>query len=142
VLEYVLASGHPDLTRDFKQRAKKIGATAVFDGVGGALISQIIGSLPPKPSMYFYGFLSGQEKVAFHSAVFMFKDLRMKRFGNFETVTVKDGKKRAEMFKDLEGCIDDPLFRTSLGKDFKLEEVKDAMEYEGGAKRAVFVVSK
>jgi NADPH2:quinone reductase len=125
-----------------EKTAKELGTTAVFDGVGGELTSQILGAVPPKSRIYFYGFLSGQEKVAFISAVFMFKDLTMKRFANFETVTVKDKKKRAEMFKELEGCIDDPLFRTTLGKDFKLEEVKNAMKYEGGAKKAVLMVSE
>jgi NADPH:quinone reductase len=139
---HVLHSGDPNFVRDLEQKAKELGTTAVFDGVGGAFVSQIIGALPPKSSIYFYGFLSGSEKVEFHSAVFMFKDLTMKRFSNFETATVKDVEKRAEMLKDLEGCIENPLFRTSLGKDFELDEVKAAMDYEGGSKKAVFVVLK
>ena len=139
---HILDSGHPNFMSDLGKKAKEMGTTAVFDGVGGAFISQILGALPAKSSIYFYGFLSGAEKVEFHSSIFMFKDLTMKRFSNFETPTVKDEKKKAEMLKDLESCIEDPLFRTSLGKDFELSEVKAAMEYEGGAKKAIFIVSK
>ncbi len=139
---HILDSGHPKFMGDLGKRAKEMGTTAVFDGVGGALISQIIGALPPMSSIYFYGFLSGAEKVEFHPSIFMFRDLTMKRFSNFETPTVKDEKKKAKMLKDLEGCIEDSLFRNSLGKDFELSEVKAAMEYEGGAKKAIFIVSK
>jgi len=139
---HILDSGHPNFMSDLGKKAKEMGTTAVFDGVGGAFISQILGALPAKSSIYFYGFLSGAEKVEFHPSIFMFKDLTMKRFSNFETPTVKDEKKKAEMLKDLESCIEDPLFRTSLGKDFELSEVKAAMEYEGGAKKAIFIVSK
>lgn len=139
---HILDSGHPNFMDDLGKKAKDIRTTAVFDGVGGAFISQIIGALPAKSSIYFYGFLSGAERVEFHSSIFMFKDLTMKRFSNFETTTVKDEKKKLEMLKDLEGCIEDPLFKTSLGKDFELGEVKAAMEYKGGAKKAIFILSK
>jgi len=139
-VEHVLSSSDPDFMRDLEQEARELGTTAVFDGVGGALISKILGALPPKSSIFFYGFLSGPEKVEFPSAVFMMKNLTMRRFSNFNTVTVKE--RLGDMLKDLEGCIEDPLFRTSLGKDFELKEIEAAMEYEGGSKKAVLVFSK
>jgi hypothetical protein len=47
------------------------------------------------------------------------------------------------MLKDLEGCIEDPLFRMCVGRDFELEEFEAAMEYEAaGGRKAVFVLSK
>ena len=114
----------------------------MYDGVGGAFISQIIGVLPPRSSI-FYGFLSGAEKVAFHSSIFMMKDLTMRRFSNFESMTVGDEEKRAEMLKDLEGCIEDPLIRACVGRDFELEEFEATMEYEAaGGRKAVYVLPK
>ncbi|KAK9481727.1 alcohol dehydrogenase protein [Lipomyces starkeyi] len=142
-MEHVLDSSEPDFMRNLEQTAREIGATAVFDGVGGAFISQMIEALPPRSSVFFYGFLSGAEKVAFHPAIVMMKDLTMRRFSNFESVTVKDEERRADMLKDLEGCIEDPLFRTCVGRDFELEEFEAAMEYEAaGGRKAVFVLSK
>jgi hypothetical protein len=35
------------------------------------------------------------------------------------------------MLEDLEGCIEDPLFRTIVGQDFDLAEFDTAMECEG-----------
>jgi NADPH:quinone reductase-like Zn-dependent oxidoreductase len=138
--EHILSSSHPDFIRDLEQTARELGKTAVFDGVGGALISKMLGALPPQSSIFFYGFLSGAEKVEFPSAVFMMKDFTMRRFSNFHTVTVKE--RLGDMLKDLERCIDDPLFRTSLGRDFEPEEIEAAMEYEDGSNKAVLLFSK
>lgn len=141
--EHVLDSGDPNFLHDLEQTARELGTTTIFDGVGGAFISRMIGALPPRSSIFFYGFLSGAEKVAFHSSIFMMKDLTMRRFSNFESATVKDEGRRAAMLKVLEGCIEDPLFTTCVGRDFELEEFEAAMEYEGaGGRKAVFVLSK
>ena len=114
----------------------------MFDGVGGAFISQIIGALLPRSSI-FYGLLSGAEEVAFHSSIFMTKDLKMRRFSNFESMTIRDEEKRAEMLKDLEGCTEDPLFRACVGRNFELEEFEATMEYEAaGGRKAVYVLPK
>ncbi len=63
-LLHVLASDDADFLRDFEHLAAELGATAVFDGVGGALISRLIGILPRRSSIFFYGFLSGVEEAA------------------------------------------------------------------------------
>jgi NADPH2:quinone reductase len=140
--EHVLDSREPDFISHLEQKSKELCTTAVFDGVGGALISQIVGALPLRSSIYFYGFLARPEKVAFHPTVFMFRDLTMRRFSNFKSLTVKDKEKLAGMLKDLEGLIEDPLFKTSIGKRFELEEFEAAMEYQAeDGKKAVFVLS-
>jgi NADPH2:quinone reductase len=142
-LQHVLASDDPGFLRDFEQTASTLGTTAVFDGVGGTFLSQLLAALPLRSSIYFYGFLSGLEKVSFNSAVFMMKDLTMRRFSNFESPTVRDGKSLMNMLEGLESCIEDPLFRTLVGQDFGLAEFDAAMEYKGvGGQKAVFVPSK
>jgi NADPH2:quinone reductase len=139
-VERVLSSSHPDFIRDLQQMAQDLGTTAVFDGVGGSLISKMLAALPTQSSISFYGSLSGTEKVEFPSTILIMKDLTMRRFSNFNSATVKE--RLGDMLKDLEGCIDDPTFRTSLGKDFQLEEIVNAMKYEEGSKKAVLVFSK
>jgi NADPH2:quinone reductase len=84
---HVLASDDPDFLQEFENTARTLGTTAVFDGVGGAFISQILAALPLRSSICFYDFLSGTEKVTFHSSIFMMKDLTMRRFSNFESLT-------------------------------------------------------
>ncbi|PQE04389.1 alcohol dehydrogenase protein [Rutstroemia sp. NJR-2017a BVV2] len=138
-MERVLSSSHPDFIRDLQQMAQELGTTAVFDGVGGALISKMLGALPPQSSISFYGSLSGAEKVEFPSSIVIMKDLTMRRFSNFNSATVKE--RLGDMLKDLEGCIEDSMFRTSLGKDFQVEDIVNAMKYEG-SKKAVLMFSK
>jgi NADPH:quinone reductase-like Zn-dependent oxidoreductase len=138
--EHVLSSSHPYFMQDLERTARELGTTAVFDGVGGALVSKMLGALPPRSSIFFYGSLSGAEKVKFPSAVFMMKDFTMRRFSNFNTMTVKE--RLGDMLKDLEGCIGDPLFRTTLGRDFEPKEIEAAMEYEGGSKKAILMFTK
>lgn len=139
-VEHVVSNSHPNFLRELADRAQELGTTAVFDGVGGALVSKILVALPAQSTIYFYGFLSGTEKVEFNSQIFMPKDFTMNRFSNFNTVTVKE--KVGEMLKDLEDCIEEPLFRTSLGPDFESEDFEAAMKYEGGNKKAVLLFSK
>jgi len=113
-----------------------LGATAVFDGVGGELIGNIVPMLPLASTIYFYGFLAGNTPVAVSSALFMMKNLTMKRFSNFESATVKDDRKLIRALEYLEGVIDDPAFRTMRGESFAFEQIDAAMAYRppGGAK--------
>lgn len=136
-VENVLISSDPNFLTDLEEKAKELGMTAVFDGVGGSLMSKMLGVLPFGSSVYFYGFLSGTEKVEFSSALFMMKKLTMKRFSNFDSSTVKE--RLGDMLEDLEGCIEGSVFRTSLGKEFELNKIGDTIEYEEGKKKAVLV---
>ncbi len=136
---HVLASDEPDFTSDLGRLAEALEATAVFDGVGGALVSRLLPVLPQRSSLFCYGFLSGPETMSFHSSLLMMKDLTIRRFSNFESPSVKDPHKLAAMLADLESCIGDPAFRTRIGRSFALSEFEAALGYVGsdGAK-AVF----
>ncbi len=134
------SSQAPDFLRDLEQAAGELGTTAVFDGVGGSLVSCILPALPRRSSLYCYGFLAGPEPIAFSTALLMMKDLTIRRFSNFESPTVRDPGKLAAMLADLEQCIGDPAFRTRLGRTFDLSEFEAAMQYDAsGGGKAVFV---
>ena len=68
------------------------------------------------------------------------KNLTLKRFSNFESSTVRDPEKLAAALLGLQSCIDDPLFKTRVGEEFRLDQFDAAMSYEIvlGAK-AVFI---
>jgi NADPH:quinone reductase-like Zn-dependent oxidoreductase len=114
----------------------ELGTTAVFDGVGGDLLTRIAPGLPMNSTVYFYGILGGAVPVSIQSALFMMKNLTVKRFSNFESRTVKDHDKLVSALKALESVIDDRMFRTRMGKEFRLDQVELAMAYESldGAK--------
>jgi NADPH:quinone reductase len=107
----------------------ELGTTAVFDGVGGDLLTRIAPSLPMNSTIYCYGFLGGAAPISIQSVLFMMKNLSMKRFSNFESRTVKEQAKLVAALKTLEGVIDDPMFMTRIGKEFRPDQIELAMAY-------------
>jgi NADPH:quinone reductase-like Zn-dependent oxidoreductase len=115
----------------------ELGTTAVFDGVGAELLGRIAPTLPLNSTIYFYGFLGGgNTPAAIHTALFMMKNLTLKRFSNFESRTVKEQGKLIAALKTLEGFIADQMFTTKVGKEFTFDQIDQAMAYESheGAK--------
>lgn len=116
--------------------AAELNATAVFDGVGGALIGAIVPSLPMNATIYFYGFLDGATPFAVPSVQFMLKNLTMRPFSNFASRTVTEPARLQAALAALETVIADPMFRTRLGATFDYEQIDAAMAYrsDSGAK--------
>jgi len=114
----------------------ELETTAVFDGVGGDLLTRIAPSLPMNSTISIYGLLGGSTPFSMQSALLMMRNLTMQRFSNFESKTVKDQKKRLSALKALEKIIDDPMFTTKIGQEFGYDQITQAMAYESteGAK--------
>jgi NADPH2:quinone reductase len=134
-VEHVIVT-NGDFTSRLSALASELGITAIFDGVGGDLIGKIAPSLPMNSTIYFYGFLGGSVPISISSVLFMMKNLSMRRFSNFDSETVKDRGKLVLALKAIEQVIDDPLFKTRIGKVFSYEQIDLAMAYESvvGAK--------
>ncbi|WP_420237458.1 alcohol dehydrogenase catalytic domain-containing protein [Telmatobacter bradus] len=139
-LKHVLVTSDAGFDAMFERLAAELKTTAVFDGVGGDLITRIAPRLPRNSTVWFYGFLAGMEPVALPSAIYMAKNLTMKPFSNFNSATVRDSVKLQHALEYLQKQIADPLFRTKVGKTFRLDQIQEAMAYETepGAK-AVFL---
>ena len=135
-MEHVLATSEDGFESEFERLAEQWKTTAVFDGVGGELISRIAPHLPVNTSISFYGFLAGSVPVSIPSALFMTKNLVMKRFSNFNSATVRDTTSLRKALDFLEERISNPLFRTRIGKTFSLDQIHEAMAWESvsGAK--------
>ena len=110
-------------------------------GVGGDLLSLILPRLPMNSTIYVYGFLGGSTPVSFSTMLLMGKNLVLRRYSVLENTTVSNPLQLAAAMKEIEGLIDEPLFRTRIGKEFSLDQIDQAMAYEEtpGA-RAVFVM--
>ena len=128
--EHVLVTSDDDFDAKFERLAEELKTTAVFDGVGGELITRIAPRLPRNSTVWFYGFLAGAAPVSVPSATFMAKNLTMKPFSNFNSATVRDASKLREALEYLQTQIADPLFRTKIGKTFRLDKIREAMAYE------------
>jgi len=110
--------------------ASRLGTTAVFDGVGGELISRLAPVLPMNATVHVYGFLSGAVPISLPSVVLMTKNLTLKRFSNFESATAKDPQKLPVALTELRSLISDPIFRTRIGREFTFDQIGEAMAYE------------
>ena len=116
--------------------AEQLGTTAVFDGVGGELISRLAPVLPINSMVYVYGFLSGAVPISLPSMLFMAKNLTLRRFSNFESATARDQQRLMAAMTELRSLIADPIFRTRIGREFTFDQIGEAMIYEAqpGAK--------
>lgn len=129
-IEHVLATSNKDFDADFERRAEEFKTSAVFDGVGGELISRIAPLLPMNSTVSFYGFLAGAAPVSVSTGLFMSKSLVMRRFSNFNSATVRDAARLLAALRNLQEQIGNPLFRTRLGATFRLDQAQEAMAYE------------
>lgn len=131
-LQHVLVTSDAEFDTTFERLAAELKTTAVFDGAGGDLITRIAPRLPRNSTIWFYGFLAGTTPIAVPSAVYMAKNLTMKPFSNFNSPTVRDTSKLRHALKTLQQHIADPLFRTKVGRTFRLDQIQEAMAYETG----------
>jgi NADPH:quinone reductase-like Zn-dependent oxidoreductase len=110
--------------------AAKLGTTAVFNGVGGGVLSRILPSVPMNSAVYVYGFLGGATPISLPTMLLVGKKLTLRRPANLESATVRDPQRLAAATNDIESVIDDPLFRTGIGKEFTFDQIDRAVTYE------------
>lgn len=115
---------------DFKQQLKdlsqQLSATAVFDGVGGEILNQIIDVLPFNSTIYSYGYLGGKTPLTIHTSILM-KGITIKAFGNFRTKTVQNKQLLEKALNDISEIIEMPHFKTKAGKKFRFEDANEAL---------------
>jgi NADPH2:quinone reductase len=129
-LEHVVVMSEDGCETRLRALAAELRATAVFDGVGGDVLTRIVPHLPVDATVYAYGFLGGPVPVAFPTALLVMRNLTLKRFSNFESPTVKDRESLVAALDDLSGVIDEPPFRTRIGRVFGFDQIDAAMSYE------------
>ncbi len=139
-VKHVLVTTEADFESHLGTLAAEIGATAVFDGVGGDLLTRILPSLPINSTIYVYGFLGGPAPISLPTMLVMGKNLLLRRFSNLESPTVSNPQALVAATKEIEQLIDDPLFKTRIGREFRFDQIDEAMAFEAmpGA-RAVLV---
>jgi len=128
-VEHVIVT-HEGFTDALGTLSAQLGTTAVFDGVGGDLPGRLAPSLPTDSTIYLYGFLGGAAPISIQSAVLMMKNLTIRRFSNFESRTVKEQERLVPALKALANVIDDPMFRTRIGREFHYDQIELAMTDE------------
>lgn len=133
--KHVLVQEDADFKNQLKDLAQALSATAVFDGVGGAILNDIIDVLPSNTTIYAYGFLGGATPLTVHTSA-LIRGITIKGFSNFRSGTVLNLSELEKAMKDISEIIHMPHFKTKRGPGFKLEDIVDALAFsaEDGAK--------
>lgn len=124
----ILVQNDSRYKQQLQQTAEQLGATVVFDGVGGETLSNIIDILPFNSSIYSYGFLDKETPFSFHTTTLM-RGITIKGFSNYRTATVQDPIMLERALQYISSQIANPLFQTAVGKQFKPDAAQDALAY-------------
>jgi NADPH2:quinone reductase len=122
----IIVQTDDDFKLQLKELSQQLATTAVFDGVGGEILNQIIDVLPFNSTIYSYGYLGGKTLLTFHTSLLM-KGLTIKGFGNFRTKTVQNTELLEKALIDISEIIEMPHFKTKVGKKFRFEDINDAL---------------
>ena len=127
----IVVQNNDEFKLQLKKIAHEVAATAIFDGVGGEILNNIIDVIPNNSTIYAYGYLGGKTPLSIHTSMLM-RGITLKGFGNFRTKTVQDPQRLEKALEDISDIIHMPPFKTKTGKGFKLEEINDALQYAPG----------
>ena len=139
-VENVLLTTEDDFEDGLRGLADRLGATAVFDGVGGELLGRIVPALPEGATVYVAGIMGASTPTSFSSIHIVAKNLTIKRYSVLETETLLDPQRLSAATVEIEALIDDPLLETRIGREFGFDQIHEAMEYDSSSgMRAVLV---
>lgn len=124
----ILVQEDPDFKAQLKVMAEQLQATAVFDGAGGRILSEIIDVIPFNSTVYCYGFLDNQNPLSFPTH-FLMRGITIKGFSNFRTATVQDPHQLELALQAISRIVHQPHFKTRTGKKFTYEEAEEALAY-------------
>ena len=125
----ILIQTDPEFKKQLADMAQRLDATAVFDGVGSALLAGILDAFPRHTTIYSYGYLGGFAPLAMPLGLIMKMDLTLRSFGNFTSKTVSDPTRLDSALAALAGIIREPYFATRVGRTCGFEAIGDALSY-------------
>ncbi len=148
--KHVLVQSDDGFDEQLQALSQKLNARSVFDGVGGALITKMAPLLPFGSTIYAYGFLAEYDThvlpenklVHINTSLLLGKNLTLTSFGGFTSETVRNSEKLRRAMDDIKNFVQLTHFKTKIGKQFTLQEYKEAVDYSvAGNKKgnAIFV---
>lgn len=129
--ENVLVQTAKTFESDVAEMTERLETTAVFDGVGAELVNRIVGSLPLDSTVYSYGVLGKERLFSIPGDLLMARHLTLRSFSNFRSPTVRNPQELETALQKLSEVIAKPHFKTTCGKAFEFENVRDAISYVG-----------
>lgn len=131
--QHILARNSHDFDAALAKISAQIGATAVFDGVGGLFVGRVAKALPPGSTIFCYGFLAGPENLDFPSSLLLLKDLTVTSFSVLRPL-VRDDATLQRLIAGVQDIIGMPHFHDQRGEAFPLENAAAALAWQGRGK--------
>ncbi|MFT3768243.1 MAG: zinc-binding dehydrogenase [Minicystis sp.] len=133
--EDVLAQSDEGFDGEAQSAIERRDATAVFDGVGGALLTRIAPRLAQRSTVYSYGYLGGHDvPLQLPTTLLMTKALTLRSFSNFASPTVQDPKQLGAALRHIGELLALPHAKTPLGRTYPFEQIDEAMAALGKGK--------
>jgi len=130
----IVVQENVDFEQQFSALAEELSATAIFDGIGGQILTCILPLLVRGSVIYSYGYIGDSVPFTFNMSTLAVKNVTIKPFANTGTDTVTNLDQLAAAMKSIGEIIHQPHFKTRIGKRFRLEEINDALAYVDGGK--------
>jgi NADPH:quinone reductase-like Zn-dependent oxidoreductase len=129
--KHVVVQSSAAFDQELSEKAGTLKTTAVFDGVGGQILNKIIGSLPYGSVIYSYGYIGDATPLTIPMSTVALKNLTIKPFMNISSDTVRQPDRLEEALKEIGQLIHQPHFKTKLGMRFSMQEINEALSYQG-----------
>jgi NADPH2:quinone reductase len=128
---HVASQDDPNFEIQLKETAAYLQTTAIFDGVGGAVLNKLIGPIPNNSTIYSYGYLGDDVPFTAHTRALTARNISFRPFANIRTQTVMDPQNLEEALAAIGKIIHMPHFKTKLGKRFNFTSIHEALASEG-----------
>ena len=131
----VLAQSDPGFDADVQAALERLSATAVFDGVGGALLTRLVPRLAQGSTIYSYGYLGGYDTpLQIPTRLLLTKGLTVRGFSNFASPTVRDPKNLEAALRHIGELLALPPCKTPVGRTYAFEDIDEAIAAVGKGK--------
>jgi len=124
----VVAQSDASFDSDVQGAVEQRAATAVFDAVGGTLLTRLAPKLAQASTIYSYGYLGGQDvPLQIPTVLLMTKALILRSFSNFASPTVRDPDQLDAALHQIGELLALPHCKSPPGRAYRFEQIDEAM---------------
>jgi NADPH:quinone reductase-like Zn-dependent oxidoreductase len=128
----VVAQSDANFDTDVQAAVEHRSATAVFDGVGGTLLTRLVPRLAQRSTVHSYGYLGGHDvPLQLSTVLLVTRGLVLRGFSNFASPTVRDPQNLDAALRHIGELFTLPHCKTLPGRTYTFEQIDEAMAAVG-----------